>query len=212
MVTADTTHGDASGEQDPVGRRSAGQHTLGQHAGPRADSVAGRLAHALETAHQLDPVVERLAALWRAPLQHDGLRRLLRGKPLGHAAHPLLTDVPLGLWLSSAVLDAVGQETAARRLIGAGILATGPTVVTGWADWSTADDRTRRVGVVHAASNGVALACYTASWLARRRGNRGVGLLASAAGAAALGVGGFLGGHMAYVLGSPPRDPDAPVR
>lgn len=207
MVTADTTHGDASGEQDPVG-----QHTIGKHAGPRADSVADRLAQVLENAHQLDPVVERVAALWRGPLQHDGLRRLLRGKPLGHAAHPLLTDVPLGLWMSSALLDAVGQEKAARRLIGAGILAAGPTVVTGWADWSVADDRTRRVGVVHAASNGVALACYTASWFARRRGDRGVGLLASAAGAAALGVGGFLGGHMAYVLGSPPRDPDAPVR
>jgi hypothetical protein len=203
MVTADTDRpGDASGEQ----------HSTGRHTGPRADSVADRLAEALENAHQLDPIVERVAALWRGPLQHDGLRRLLRGKPLGHAAHPLLTDVPLGRWMSSAVLDAVGQEKAARRLIGAGILAAGPTVVTGWADWSVADDRTRRVGVVHAASNGVALACYTASWLARRKGNRGVGLLASAAGAAALGVGGFLGGHMAYVLGSPPRDPDAPVR
>lgn len=203
MVTADT---------DRTGGTSDEQQSTGRHAGPRADSVADRLAQALENAHQLDPVVERVAALWRGPLQHDGLRRLLRGKPLGHAAHPLLTDVPLGLWMSSAVLDAVGQEKAARRLIGAGILAAGPTVVTGWADWSVADDRTRRVGVVHAASNGVALACYTASWLARRQGNRGVGLLASAAGAAALGVGGFLGGHMAYVLGSPPRDPDAPVR
>ena len=201
MVTADT-HGDASDEQ----------HGVGRHAGPRADSVADRLAQTLENAHQLDPIVERVAALWRGPLQNDGLRRLLRGKPLGHAAHPLLTDLPLGLWLSSAVLDAAGQDEAARRLVGAGILAAAPTFVTGWADWAAGDDRTRRVGVVHAACNGVALACYTASWVARRRGNRGVGLLASAAGAAALGAGGFLGGHMAYVLGSPPRDPDAPVR
>lgn len=203
MVTADTDRpGDHTREPEGVGR----------HSGPRAESLAGSVAHALETAHQLDPVVEKLAALWRTPLQHDGLRRLLRGKPLGHAAHPLLTDVPLGLWLSSAVLDATGQDEAARRLVGAGVLAAAPTLVTGWADWAAGDDRTRRVGVVHAACNGVALACYTASWVARRRGNRGVGLVASAAGAAALGAGGFLGGHMAYVLGSPPRDPDAPVR
>ena len=163
MVTADT---------DRPGDTSDEQHSTGRHTGPRADSVADRVAQALENAHQLDPLVERVAALWRGPLQHDGLRRLLRGKPLGHAAHPLLTDVPIGLWMSAAVLDATGQEKAARRLIGAGILATGPVVATGWADWSTADDRTRRVGVVHAASNGVALACYTASWLARRKGGR----------------------------------------
>lgn len=208
MVTADTDRpGGSSGEQ-----HSGEPHPVGQHTGPRAESRAGSFAHALETAHQLDPLVERIAAVWRVPLRNDGLRRLLRGKPLGHAAHPLLTDVPIGLWTSAALLDLAGQEKAARRLIGAGILATGPTIATGWADWSTADDRTRRVGVVHAACNGAALACYTVSWFARRQGNRGVGLAASAVGAATLGVGGFLGGHMAYVLGSPPRDPDAPVR
>ena len=40
------------------------------------------------------------------------------------------------------------------------------------------------------------------SYLARRRGVRGRGKLLSLAGSAALGCGGWLGGHLSYTLGA----------
>ena len=70
-----------------------------------------------------------------------------------------------------------GREWAApaQRLIGTGLLAAGPTAWTGWAEWSQAGPRDKRVGLVHAVTNGVAIGVYAASWLARRRGRHETG-------------------------------------
>ena len=54
----------------------------------------------------------------------------------------------------------------------------------------------RRVGVVHAISNGVAIMTYAASWRARRRGDHARGRNLALAGAAVASAGGFLGGHL----------------
>ena len=43
---------------------------------------------------------------------------LLRGRPLGHALHPALTDLPIGFWTSAAVLDVVAAGTAPQPLNG----------------------------------------------------------------------------------------------
>ncbi|MEA2313128.1 MAG: hypothetical protein QOE28_3096, partial [Solirubrobacteraceae bacterium] len=60
----------------------------------------------------------------------------------------------------------------------------------------------RRSGLVHAAVNGTAIALMVSSYAARKRGARGRGKLLSLAGSAALGAGGWLGGHLSYTLGS----------
>lgn len=125
--------------------------------------------------------------------------RLLRGEWLGHALHPLMTDVVVGTWLSAAVLDTLGGKDsadAAQRLVATGLLAAGPTAWTGWAEWSHVPVRDKRVGLVHASSNGVAIALYAASWLARRRGDQGSGRALSLAGFTVSGVGAYLGGHL----------------
>ena len=141
----------------------------------------------------LEPVVERLLA--------GGTRgSVLRGEWLGHALHPVLTDVALGTWTSATVLDLVGgddSESAAQRLIGTGLLAAGPTAWTGWAEWSTARPRDKRVGLVHAVTNGAAIGLYAASWRARRQGRHGDGVRLALVGMAATGVGAYLGGHLA---------------
>jgi nitrite reductase/ring-hydroxylating ferredoxin subunit len=54
---------------------------------------------------------------------------------------------------------------------------------------------------VHAASNTIALACYGASWLARRRGHHVRGVALGLLGAGAATVGGYLGGHLVSALG-----------
>jgi nitrite reductase/ring-hydroxylating ferredoxin subunit len=54
------------------------------------------------------------------------------------------------------------------------------------------------VGLVHALSNGTGAALFAASLSARRRGARARGKLLALAGLGTLGVGGYLGGHLAY--------------
>jgi hypothetical protein len=154
----------------------------------------------LEETAALDGAVEALEPSIRA-LFGTGLRAsLLRGDWLGHALHPVLTDVALGTWTSASLLDLVGgpgSSAAAKKLVGAGLLAAGPIAWTGWAEWSAAGPRDKRVGLVHAATNGVAIGVYAASWLARRRGRQGTGAGLALAGAALSGFGGYLGGHLA---------------
>ena len=91
------------------------------------------------------------------------------------------------------------------RLILVGVLAAGATFATGWSDWADAEQRdsaVRRTGLVHAAANATATALMIGSVLARKRGARGRGKLLSLAGSAALGTGGWLGGHLSYTLGA----------
>ena len=165
-----------------------------------------RLTTALETSTALDAPTRALrhvaGLLDRAPR----VRALLRGAPLGHAAHPLLTDVPIGLWLSSTALDLVGSRRArtdADRLLALGVVAAVPTAVTGLADWAVSGARVQHVGTAHALLNNVALSMYAGSWVLRKRGRRGTGVLVSLAAAGVVGVSGYLGGHMAYVQRAP---------
>ena len=153
----------------------------------------------LEGLTALDPIVRAVRPLAGALVADPVRRDLLRGAWLGHAVHPPLTDVPVGFFTSATVLDLVGgpgARPAAQRLVGLGVLTALPTAVTGWAEWSGTEERVQRVGVVHAASNVAAVGLYAASYLARRREQhlraKALGLAASTA----LGLGGYLGGHL----------------
>jgi uncharacterized membrane protein len=133
---------------------------------------------------------------------------VLSGAWLGHALHPIMTDIPIGAWTSSVLLDWTGgkeSRSAADRLVLTGVLAAGATVATGWSDWADAEPSNaavRRSGLVHAAANATATALMTASYVARKRGARGRGRMLSLDGSAALGAGGWLGGHLSYTLGA----------
>jgi hypothetical protein len=96
---------------------------------------------------------------------------------------------------SATLLDLFGgrdSSAAAQRLIGAGLLVAGPTAWTGWAEWSAARSRDKRVGLVHAVTNGLAIGTYSASWIARQWGRRRAGARLALAGAAISGVGAYL--------------------
>ena len=153
----------------------------------------------LEDAQALDGPVRAFEPPIRA-LFGSGMRgSVLRGDWLGHAVHPLLTDVVIGTWLSASVLDVLGGpewSEPARSLIGTGLLAVGPTAWSGWAEWSEATPRDKRVGLVHAATNGLAIGVYAASWLARRRGRHGTGARLALLGAGVSGAAAYLGGHL----------------
>jgi uncharacterized membrane protein len=128
---------------------------------------------------------------------------------MGHSLHPLLTDLPIGTWVSALALDVVGGRSArpaARRLIGLGILTAVPTALAGLADWSHTEQRDRRVGVVHAAGNSLGLLLFGASWISRGRGHHGRGVALGMLGGAALGVSGFLGAHLSLARNVSARD------
>lgn len=154
----------------------------------------------LEEAAPLDRPVHALEPVIQSWFGTGTRASVLRGEWLGHAVHPLLTDVVMGTWTSATILDVVGgrgSRKAARRLVGVGLLAAGPTAWTGWAEWSQAGTREQRVGLVHAVSNGVAIGTYAASWNARRKGRHLKGAGLALVGVGVSGVGAYLGGHLA---------------
>jgi nitrite reductase/ring-hydroxylating ferredoxin subunit/uncharacterized membrane protein len=174
---------------------------------PRRPSPLQPLVDAAESAQVLDAPAGAIGRRVRGLLSPTAVKEALSGTWLGHALHPMLTDVVIGSFTAATVLDLIGGEDssgASERLIAVGIAAYGPTALTGvsdWADSESADERVRRVGLVHAVSNATALSLYVASLAARRRGARGRGVLLGLGGATALAAGGFLGGHLSFARG-----------
>lgn len=164
------------------------------------------LADRASEAAALDASAEQIGKTVRN-LISGPLKDALSGTWMGHALHPILTDVVIGSWTSATMLDLFGGEDADRAaqiLLGVGIAAFPPTALSGWSDWAdseSVDADVRRVGLVHAAINGVAFSLYAASLASRRRGRRGTGVALALAGAGVMSVGGHLGGHLALRLG-----------
>ena len=153
----------------------------------------------LEDAGRLDRLVAPVQAATRTVLRSTRLRDLLHGVWLGHPLHPVLVQVPVGAFASAGLLDLLpGSERSADVLIATGVAASVPAAAAGLADWSEMHEQQQRVGVVHAATNGLALVLYAGALVARARGNRGVGKALGFAGLGAIGVSGYLGGHLAY--------------
>ena len=160
------------------------------------------LTHVLEGDSALDGAVSALAEYAEVIADRPALYNALRGVGwLGHSLHPTLTDFPLGAWMSASLLDLIGpegSEDAARRLTGLGVLGALPTAFAGLADWRALGEQSdRRTGVVHAGGNAGALAAYTASWVARRRGKHRLGAALGLLGAGLAAGAGYLGGHLA---------------
>ncbi len=159
------------------------------------------LATRIEGAEALDALAEPLARLGES-LKRRGVREVLSGTAIGHPVHPALVALPIGAWTTGSVLDAAGgHQRAARLAIGFGVLTAVPTALTGFSDWLYTAGAERRVGIVHAVSNEVALTLYSTSWIARRRERHGLGAALAGAGAVVATVGGWLGGHLAYAQG-----------
>jgi len=163
-----------------------------------------------------DEHLDGLVALGRAAAERlpRSARPALRGDWLGHPLHPLLTDLPIGFWTSAFVLDLAPTrrtDRIATLMVGLGLASALPTAAAGLADWASLSRARQRVGSVHAVANLVGTALYAGSLVHRLRGRRMRGVALALTGAAAMTVGGYLGGHLVFGTQEPgaAHEPDA---
>ncbi|HEU0089308.1 MAG TPA: Rieske 2Fe-2S domain-containing protein [Pseudonocardiaceae bacterium] len=143
-------------------------------------------------------------------VQAGPVKDLLSGTWLGHPAHPMLTDLPIGAWTSASLLDLAeilgGTSAATRRgsdtLVGLGVLAALPTAAAGLSDLSDeVEAPILATGSAHALGSVAATGLFAASYLARRGGKRAQGITLSLIGVGLLTAASFLGGHLSYRKG-----------
>jgi nitrite reductase/ring-hydroxylating ferredoxin subunit/uncharacterized membrane protein len=157
----------------------------------------------LERAGKLDRIGDRLQGAVQAALPRQWLRDFLHGVWLGHPLHPALVDVPIGAWLSAAVLDLMpGQRPAATTMVAVGTGSAIPAAVAGLNDWASLSRAQRRVGLVHAVANVGAVALYSGSLVARLTGRYRLGRMLGWAGLSMASGGAYIGGHLAYKMGA----------
>lgn len=168
---------------------------------------ASAIPRAIESVSQAGALNRPATVLsWAA----DGVPRRLSQRAaavIGHPVHPALTDLPIGFWTSAWVLDLLpgraATATAARRLLGIGVLSAIPTAVTGVGDAAGLDRDKSRVAALHGMCNAAAMSAFACSWWMRRhRPDSGPARLVSHVGAGLATVAGLLGGHLAFGSGS----------
>jgi nitrite reductase/ring-hydroxylating ferredoxin subunit/uncharacterized membrane protein len=140
------------------------------------------------------------------------VKDFLNGVWLGHPLHPVLTDVPVGAWTMTTLLDLLstarggddGLDRASDITLGAGIAAALAAAVTGIVDWSDIGGSHRRMGMAHALLNVGGLTLSLASLGLRLGGNkrsRGVARLLSAGGYAVTATSAYVAGELVFNLG-----------
>ena len=109
----------------------------------RGPSAIEPAIEAVEGARLLDGPAATLGTVARAASATPARKALLRGDWLGHAVHPVLSDVVVGTLLSASLLDFIGGDPdgrARRRLIAAAVAAATPTALTGLNDWAEKEE------------------------------------------------------------------------
>jgi nitrite reductase/ring-hydroxylating ferredoxin subunit/uncharacterized membrane protein len=132
------------------------------------------------------------------------VKNFVHGVWLGHPLHPVLTDIPLGAWTATLVLDVAewsGQKNCAKGAdwsLRVGLAGAAGAAVAGLTDWQATDGPARRVGVVHGLLNLASVGLYAASLLARNRRNRDAGRGLALAGFVVSSAAAWLGGNLVY--------------
>jgi uncharacterized membrane protein len=152
----------------------------------------------LEDNHALDGPAAGLRALGGL-VPEGAVRDALRGDPVGHPIHPALVQIPVGAWVSATLLDFVPRTgPASTVLIAVGLGTVLPAAAAGAVDLAAMTKEQQRVGVAHVACNSVGIVLFGASLVSRLRSRHLRGRGYALAGLAAVGLGGLLGGHLAF--------------
>ena len=169
--------------------------------------LVDRFTEPVERADMLDAPSEALDTVVASAIPHGPVKDLISGVAVGHPLHPALVTVPIGASTGAVALDLTGREqSAARTLVGLGLLSSVPTALAGLSDWSDTRGAERRVGFAHLTLNVTGLGIIAASWFSRRK-HPGTGVFDShgpwltLTGFGIMGLSAWLGGHLSYALG-----------
>jgi len=140
------------------------------------------------------------------------LKDLMHGsRVLGHPLHPAVTDVPIGAWAAGVVADYVAHFTnrlpteAGDVCLAVGLSAALLAVASGYTDFADTFGHERRVALTHGLTMTVVFVVDAVSmalrwWAGSSAHPLAVGL--STAGFALVVVGGYLGGHLVFGIGT----------
>ncbi len=171
------------------------------------------IARVVESQTWLDtlgaPLQSWLLQLYGQPGQPNRrIKDVLNGTWLGHALHPVFTDIPIGAWSCTMVLDLVsnngeseGIARGADIAMALGIVGATAAVVTGVTDWSDLDGTDRRVGLMHGLLNSSILLTNIGSLVLRLTGRRRAGVTLSTVGYLASLFSAYLGGELSFAKG-----------
>ncbi len=138
----------------------------------------------------------------------QGIKDFLHGTWLAHPVHAVTTDVAIGAWTTAQVMDlaeaVVGYKHwgSSTMAIGVGLGGALTSAASGLVDWTDTYGDQKRLGLIHAIVNVTAALLYVGSLGSRIAGNRGMGKTLSALGFSTVLVGGYIGGDLAYRLGT----------
>ena len=137
-----------------------------------------------------------------------GIKSILNGTWLGHALHPVFTDIPIGAWSCAMVLDLAsinsdsdGIARGADISMALGIVGATAAAVTGVTDWSDLDGTDRRVGLMHGLLNSGILLTNIGSLVFRLTGKRRTGVALSTVGYLTALISAYLGGELSFAKG-----------
>jgi nitrite reductase/ring-hydroxylating ferredoxin subunit/uncharacterized membrane protein len=154
-----------------------------------------------------DPLQKYISSLFtNAGESGKQVKNTLNGVWLGHPLHPALTDVPVGAWTCTFVLDLAGSANeelhpAADLTLATGLLAATGAALTGFTDWSDTYGKERKVGLLHGLTMLAAFTTYSLSLLARMAGARRSGVALANLGYGLLSAGAYVGGDEVYDIG-----------
>jgi hypothetical protein len=166
-------------------------------------SVYARALGFLEEMSWLESLGHRMDNLLQPLSGQRSVMDLLHGRWLGHALHPVLSDMPIGFWAAVPLLDAIGDEDEAAALTAAGCAAA---VATGTADWTVSDGREKRLGLLHGLVNAAGLVLQVGSLAARAGGRHRTGRLLTFTGLGVSAAAAFVGGELAPSTSTTRRD------
>jgi nitrite reductase/ring-hydroxylating ferredoxin subunit len=160
-----------------------------------------RLFGKLEALPGLESLSDGIARTLTPVTKQRGLMDVLHGRWIGHAIHPALSDLPIGLWSGASLLDLCDDEQGATVMTAAGCASAVATAATGTADWSVTAGRDRRLALVHGLANSAVLGIQIGALVSRVRGHRRLGQLLGAAGLGASAAAAYVGGELVFGRG-----------
>jgi nitrite reductase/ring-hydroxylating ferredoxin subunit/uncharacterized membrane protein len=137
------------------------------------------------------------------------LQDFLNGSWLGHALHPVLTDVVIGGATMAIFLDILrvffsvtDLETATAWTLGLTTLSGVGAILTGLTDFKdTGEGDERNIAGLHGVINIVAIVIFTVSLLQRGGGSHDAAFWTLLIGYLVISLGSYIGGHVVYKFG-----------